>query len=79
MKNGKEKIKKLLKIIKKDYPVETFFIISNLINGLIIRIVTVKNGLFISHLLVDLGFLILVSLLSLLIKKEKRIRYIITL
>lgn len=79
MKNGKEKIKKLLKIIKKDYPVETFFIISNLINGLIIRIVTVKNGLFISPLLVDLVFLILVSLLSLLIKKEKRIRYFITL
>lgn len=79
MKNGKEKIKKLLKIIKKDYPVETFFIISNLINGLIIRIVTVKNGLFISPLLVDLGFLILVSLFSLLIKKEKRIRYFITL
>lgn len=79
MKNGKKKIKKLLKIIKKDYPVETFFIISNLINGLIIRIVTVKNGLFISPLLVDLGFLILVSLLSLLIKKEKRIRYFITL
>ena len=79
MKNGKEKIKKLLKTIKKDYPVETFFIISNLINGLIIRIVTVKNGLFISPLLVDLGFLILVSLLSLLIKKEKRIRYFITL
>lgn len=40
---------------------------------------TVKNGLFISPLLVDLGFLILVSLLSLLIKKEKRIRYFITL
>lgn len=79
MKNGKEKIKKLLKIIKKDYTVETFFIISNLINGLIIRIVTVKNGLFISPLLVDLGFLIIVSLLSLLIKKEKRIRYFITL
>lgn len=79
MKNGKEKIKKLLKIIKKDYPVETFFIISNLINGLIIRIVTVKNGLFISPLLVDLGFLILVTLISLTIKKEKRIRYFITL
>lgn len=79
MKNSKEKIKKLLKIIKKDYPVETFFIISNLINGLIIRIVTVKNGLFISPLFADLGFLILVSLLSLLIKKEKRIRYFITL
>ena len=79
MKNGKEKIKKLLKIIQKDYPVETFFIISNLINGLIIRIVTVKNGLFISPLLVDLGFLILVTLISLTIKKEKRIRYFITL
>lgn len=79
MKNSKEKIKKLLKIIKKDYPVETFFIISNLINGLIIRIVTVKNGLFISPLLVDLGFLILVTLISLTIKKEKRIRYFITL
>lgn len=79
MKNGKEKIKKLLKIIKKDYPVETFFIISNLINGLIIRIVTVKNGLYISPLFADLGFLILVTLISLTIKKEKRIRYFITL
>lgn len=79
MKNSKEKIKKLLKIIKKDYPVETFFIISNLINGLIIRIVTVKNGLFISPLFADLGFLILVTLISLTIKKEKRIRYFITL
>lgn len=79
MKNCKEKIKKLLKIIKKDYPVETFFIISNLINGLIIRIVTVKNGLFISPLFADLGFLILVTLISLTIKKEKRIRYFITL
>ena len=79
MKNGKEKIKKLLKIIKKDYPVKTFFIISNLINGLIIRIVTVKNGLFISPLFADLGFLILVTLISLTIKKEKRIRYFITL
>lgn len=79
MKNSKEKTKKILKIIKKDYLVETFFIISNLINGLIIRIVTVKNGLFISPLLVDLGFLILMFLLSLLIKREKRIRYFITL
>lgn len=79
MKNSKEKIKKILKIIKKDYPVETFFIISNLINGLIIRIVTVKNGLFISPLFADLGFLILVTLISLTIKKEKRIRYFITL
>lgn len=70
MKNGKEKIKKLLKIIKKDYPVETFFIISNLINGLIIRIVTVKNGLFISPLFADLGFLILVTLISLTIKRK---------
>lgn len=40
---------------------------------------TVKNGLFISPLLVDLGFLILVTLISLTIKKEKRIRYFITL
>ncbi len=79
MKENKKKIKKVLKTIKKDYPLEAFFIISNLINGLIIRVVTVKNGLYISPLFADLGFLILVTLISLTIKKEKRIRYFITL
>lgn len=79
MKENKKKIKKVLKTIKKDYPLEVFFIISNLINGLIIRVVTVKNGLYISPLFADLGFLILVTLISLTIKKEKRIRYFITL
>lgn len=76
MKN-KKRIKVVLNKIKKEYLLETFFVISNLINGLIIRTVTVKNPLFISPFVVDLGFLILLTTLLLLIKSKKRKKYII--
>lgn len=75
----KKKIKVVLNTIKKEYLLETFFIVSNLINGLIIRIVTVKNTLSISPFLVDLAFLILLTTLLLLIKKQKRTKYLITI
>lgn len=75
----KKKIKVVLNTIKKEYLLETFFIVSNLINGLIIRIVTVKNTLSISPFLVDLAFLILLTTLLLLIKKQKRPKYLITI
>lgn len=75
----KKKIKVVLNTIKKEYLLETFFIVSNLINGLIIRIVTVKNTLSISPFLVDIAFLILLTTLLLLIKKQKRTKYLITI
>ena len=62
--------------IKKEYLLETFFVVSNLINSLIIRAVTVKNPLFISPFVVDLGFLILITTLLLLTKRQKRVKYI---
>lgn len=72
----KNKIKKInFEKFKKNYLLVTFFIVSNLINGIILRLVTVKNGLSISPILIDLSFLIIVSLLSLLIKRKKRINY----
>lgn len=78
IKNKKNILKKLINATKKDYLLVTFFIVSNLINGLLLRIITVKNGLFISPLLVDLSFLILFSLISLLLKREKRFNFFIT-
>ena len=74
---NKKKIKVVINKIKKEYLLETFFVVSNLINGLIIRAVTVKNPLFISPFVVDLGFLILITTLLLLTKRPKRLKYII--
>jgi len=68
-----------LKKIKNNYSLEIFFIISNLLNGLILRIITVKNGLSISPFLTDLSFLILISLIPLLTKKAKGRKYFIIL
>lgn len=76
---NKKKIKVVLNKIKKEYLLETFFVVSNLINGLIIRTATVKNPLFISPFVVDLGFLILIMTLLLLTKRQKRVKYIIIL
>lgn len=72
----KNKIKKInFEKFKKNYLLVTFFIVSNLINGIILRSVTVKNGLRLSPMLIDLSFLIIISLFSLLIKRKKRINY----
>ena len=77
-KKTKENFNKIFLNIKDDYLLVTFFIVLNLINSIIIRLVTVKNGLSISPLLVDLSFLIIISLISLLFKRKKRIKYFIT-
>lgn len=76
---NKKKIKVVINKIKKEYLLETFFVVSNSINSLIIRAVTVKNPLFISPFVVDLGFLILITTLLLLTKRQKRVKYIIIL
>ena len=69
----------LLKKIKDNYIFGAIFILFNLINGLLLRINTVNNGLRLSPLLIDLGILILISQFSLLIKKKKRVYYYIIL
>ena len=72
IKKFKQKLKNILKIIKEDHLFEVFFIVSNLINGLVLRVITVSNGFSISPLLMDLLFLILISLLSLFFIRKKR-------
>ena len=74
-----KKIINLLKKVKDNYLSGAIFILFNLINGLLLRINTVNNGLRLSPLLVDLGILILISLFSLLIKNKKRFYYYIIL
>lgn len=73
-----KKLKELFQVIKDDYLFEVFFIISNLLNGLILRIITVSNGTSISPLLIDLIFLISMCLLSLLFKRKNRGKFLIT-
>ena len=79
MRKIKKKSKEILKIIKNDFLLEIIFIISNLLNGLILRIITIGNGLSISPLLMDLSFLILVSLLSQLLKPKNKGKFFITI
>lgn len=73
----KEKLKKTIDVIKNDYLFCLFFIISNLINGLILRIITVGNNFSLSPLLMDLFFLIIVSIFSLLFKRRNRGKFLI--
>lgn len=68
----KEILKKLKLPINKNNLMIIAFVISNTINGLLMRIITLKSGLRLSAIMVDAGILLLVSMLSLLIKKNKR-------
>lgn len=71
----KMEIKKALKIIKNNYILHISFIALNLINSTVLRIATIKNSFSIAPLFVDLSFLIAISLISLLLKKENQIKY----
>lgn len=64
-----------IKTIKKNHLLMIFFVVSNLINSYLLRLITVKNGLSISPFAIDLGFLIIISLISLAMKNKKRIKY----
>lgn len=72
------KVKKLLVKIKNEYLLALTFIAINLLNSTILRTATVKNLFSISPLFIDFSFLLAVSLFSLLFKREKRIRYFMT-
>ena len=77
-------MKKVLKKIKEffinfydKYPVLLYFIISNLINGLLIRVNTLGN-FKIRPLFFDLGFILLLGAFSFLIKKlNKNVYYFV--
>ena len=73
----KKNLSHVFKEIKEYYILEIFFILSNLLNGLILRIVTVGNVLSISPFLMDLLFLIIISLISLSFKRKNIGKYLI--
>lgn len=67
--------KDFIKKLKENNLLMIFFVISNLINSTILRIITVNNPLDISPLVIDVGFLIIISLVSFTIKKKNQIKY----
>lgn len=71
-----KKIRQIYKEITENYLLEVFFIVSNLINGLILRIVTVGNFYSPAPFFIDLWFLLLASLILLFFQRKGRIRYI---
>ncbi len=74
MKKISNKVKKFFINFYDKYPVLSFFIMSNFINGTIVRILTLNN-FKIRPLFFDMGFLILVGAFSFLIKKERKNLY----
>lgn len=74
----KNKITKVIEKIKDKYLLVLSFIVINLINSLLLRLITVKNIFSIHPLLIDIGLLLLLSLLSLLFKRKNRIKYFMT-
>ena len=67
-----KKIKKLLAVIYKNNLLEVIFILLNLTNALLLRINTVNNGLRYSPFIIDLSFLLIITLLAQKIKIKKR-------
>ena len=72
-----KRIKKILLKIKENYLLIVIFTLTNTINGLLLRLITIKNGLRVSAILMDTGILLILSTLSLLFKsKKKRTKYL---
>lgn len=74
MKKMIEKSKLFLLDFNDKYPVLLFFIISNFLNGAVVRLLTIGN-FKIRPFVFDLGFLLLVGAFSFLIKKESKNLY----
>ena len=70
-----KKIKKLLAVIYKNNLLEVIFILLNLINALLLRINTVNNGLRYSPFIIDLSFLLIITILAQKIKIKNKIYY----
>ena len=71
-----KKIKLFMMNFNDKYPILLFFIVSNFINGTIVRLLTIES-FKVRPLVFDLGFLLLVSAFSFLIKKENKNLYYI--
>lgn len=70
-------LKKNLLNIKENYSLIIWFVLTNTINGLFLRLITIRTGLKVSAIMMDAGILIILSLFSLLFKsKKKRIKYL---
>ena len=62
--------------IKKDYPILAFFVLSNFINAMILRLSTTGSFKF-RATVIDFGFVMLIGVLSLFFKEKGRKRYYI--
>lgn len=71
------KIKKNIIYFFKNNILFATFVISSLINGILLRFLTVKNNYNISPILADLSFILLVGSLGYLIKPKNRFKYYI--
>lgn len=81
----KRKINKYLKLLKNNYisifsksPVLICFIVTSLLNTLLLRAITVHNYFYVKPLLFDLSFILIIASFSFLINnKKRRIRYLV--
>ena len=71
-------IKKNIKYFFKNNILFATFVISSLINGMMLRFLTVKNYYNISPILADLSFILLVGSFGYLLKPKNRFKYYIT-
>lgn len=70
-------LKKFLLNVKENYSLIILFVLTNTINGLFLRLITIRTGLKVSAIMMDAGILIILSLFSLLFKsKKKRVKYL---
>ena len=71
-------VKKRYSFLVKDTPIIPFFVVSILINTLLLRIITVKNGFYFKPLFLDFAMAIIFSSLAFLFKTDKgRRKYIL--
>lgn len=82
--NFKKQIKKIINMVKttikgirKDSPLIILFIITALINEIILRKVTVKNIFYFKPFFIDIGLILIISAFSFLIKRKNRHKYLI--
>ena len=73
----RKKLKKFILSIKENYSLIFLFVLTNTINGLFLRLITIKSGLKASAVMMDAGILIILGLFSLLFKnKKRRVKYL---
>lgn len=73
----KREIKNIILNIKENYSLLIIFILTNTINGVLLRLITIKSSLKLSAVLFDLAILIFISLFTFLFKtKKRRVKYL---